>query len=248
MTPVQGTYPGLAHKLGTVGCLCAYIFFLYLIHLFMGVTDCRICTGLDRAHRQSPLHMGALGFDLLFKFQAFCGLARIGIRRCLHPQLTAGWQTFLRLLQLFRCPLGLSSGMSEFFIRCFRWQFVSSKFQLRRPLRFSLGCPRLFLLWFLGLRRLLKTLLILIAILVHPAPAFCLARAIRTSYILLRWGIRNGLPILIIPAYRAFLPETFLSGIFPSEIPLPEISPRQFRCRSTRHIRSLCRSIAGISA
>lgn len=60
--------PRFAYKFGAVGRFNADVLILRLVYLFMGVTDCRICAGLYRAHRNGPLDMGPLGFHLLFKF------------------------------------------------------------------------------------------------------------------------------------------------------------------------------------
>ena len=117
--------------------------------------------------------MRPLGFYFLLKFQplfCFAGL-RVGSR--LHPQFFPGRQTRLGVLQLLFHTLGPAPCLGQLFIRRLRWQLVSGKFQLGRPFRFSFGCPRLFLLGFLGFCRLLETLLVFVAVLVRPASARC---------------------------------------------------------------------------
>ena len=211
--------PRLAYKLGAVGRFNADIFILRLVDFFVGVANRHICAGLNRAHRNRTLYMGPLCFNLLFKFQAFFGLTRIRIRRCFHPQLTAGRQTVFRLLQFFRCPFRFPPGFGELCIFCLWWEFVSGKFQLGRPFWLSFGCLRWFLLWFLGFCRLLETLLVFVAVLVHPGTAICLDG----------FSLR-GVPYIRIAAVRILTP-----GIHISEIP-----PARFRCRSSRFQRVPC--------
>ena len=233
--------PRLTYKLGAVGRFNADIFILRLVNLFMGVADSRICAGLYRAHRNGTLDMGPLGFHLLFKFQALFGLARIEIRRCFHPQLTAGRKAVFRLFQFFRCPFCLPSGLREFLIRCFRWEFVSGKFQLGRPFWFSFGCLRRFLLRFLGFCRLLEALLVFIAMLPCPVPVSCLAGfffpflcpgsflkyfpipGIRTFRTVFCKSCPSGIFPSGILLWGFFLPEILVSGIAPPWVLLPGI-------------------------
>ena len=219
MPVIRHAQPRLAYKLGAVGRFNADIFILRLVDFFVGVTNRHICAGLYRAHRNRTLYMGPLGFHLLFKFQAFFCLTRIRVRRCFHPQLMAGRQAVFCLFQLFRCPFCFPSGLGEFLIRCFWWEFVSGKFQLGRPFRFPFGCLRWFLLWFLGFGRLLETLLVLIAVLVHPGTAFCL----------------TGFSLCVAFCTRIAAVRIRTPGIFISEIP-----PVRFRCRSSRFQMVLC--------
>ena len=219
MPVIRHAQPRFAYKLGAVGRFNADIFIFRLVDFFVGVANRHVCTGLYRTHRNRALYMGPLCFNLLFKFQAFFGLARIRVRRCFHPQLTAGRQAVFRLFQLFRCPFCFPSGLGEFFIRCFRWKLVSGKFQLGRPFRFSFGCLRRFLLWFLGFGRLLETLLVFVAMLVHPGTAFCL----------------TGFSLCVAFCTRIATVRICTPGIHISEIP-----PARFRCRSSRFQRVPC--------